>query len=201
MKINPNDFMQTEKVKKELTEGVKVFVALGARHGTFKTGTPFVEVGHVCIDVIDGEAKKEVGCTHYVRFPLIDNTVWLIGNYAYAIGYREEFDPTDLNDIQKVLMSGPVRVKLEDSDYGRQAKKYFAHKCDRDEDGFPTFSKEINDLILKAEGWCTRAFEKAVEREGGTFKTNPNHSLITKKKIDSFDDAPQDFGRNDEIPF
>lgn len=190
MKINPNDFAQNNAiVKKELSEGIKVFVPVGARHGTFSTGTPYLEIGHVCIES-DRNPDKEIGCTHYTRFPLIEKMLWNIGNYAYAIGYRKEFDPEDLNDVQQVLMTGPLKIKLEDSDYGLQAKKFYVHSVERDADGFPLFSEEIQSLIIKAEGWCSKAFAKAVEREGGSYST-------TKPKAAS----SNEFDPNGEVPF
>ena len=190
MKINPNDFSAnnaTQATRKELSEGIKVFVPLGARHGTFKTGTRYIEIGHVCIET-DKNPEQEVGCTHYVRFPLMDNMLWAIGNYAYAIGYRKEFDPEDINDVQNVLMTGPIKIKLEDSDYGLQAKKYFPHNVERDSDGNPVLPHDVIELIIKAEQWCMKAFEKAVQREGGSY-TKPR-----KKDNDGYDP-------NSEVPF
>ncbi len=171
MKINPNEFARSASlsVKKELSEGIKSFVAVGCRHGTFKTGTRFLEVGHVCIET-DKDPLKEVGCTHYIRFPLIESMLWALGNYAYAIGYRHEFDPESIEDFQKVMMSGPLKVKLVEDDYGLQAKKYFPCEIERDGDGFPIFPEEVGDLVIKAEQWIQKAFDKAREREGNTFK-------------------------------
>ena len=172
MKINPNEFASaaTSSIKKELSEGIKSFVPVGCRYGQFKTGTKYLEVGHVCIET-DKDPLKEVGATFYCRFPLTQNMLWALGNYAYAIGYRKEFDPESVEDFQKVMMSGPIKIKLEDSEYGLQAKKYFVCDVDRDQNNNPIFVSSTEDLIVKAEGWVQRAFEKADEREGTSFKS------------------------------
>ena len=100
MKINPNEFASaaTSSIKKELSEGIKSFVPVGCRYGQFKTGTKYLEVGHVCIET-DKDPLKEVGATFYCRFPLTQNMLWALGNYAYAIGYRKEFFKQDRSRV------------------------------------------------------------------------------------------------------
>ena len=87
--INPNDFLKENETKErvKLSDGVKSFVAVGARYGHFKSGTKFLEVGHVCIESDKGQ--KEIGLTYYCRFPLSQNALWRIGRYAASIGYKD----------------------------------------------------------------------------------------------------------------
>jgi hypothetical protein len=193
--INPNDFLN-EKAPKErvkLSDGVKTFIAVGARYGYFKSGTKFLEIGHVCIKSDKGD--KEVGLTYYCRFPLSQNSLWRMGQYAASIGYKEVFDPEQIDDIQKVLMIGPLQITLKEGDYGLEAKYFNKVHCKRDQEGFPVFDKVISDLIIKAEQWVNKAFDKARIREEGGGYSNTSSGATTSSS------ASEDSVLDDEIPF
>jgi hypothetical protein len=174
--INPNDFLKENEVKErvKLTDGVKTFVAVGARYGHYKSGTKFLEIGHVCIESDKGQ--QEVGLTYYCRFALSQNALWRIGRYAASIGYKQVFDPEQIDDIQKVLMSGPVQITLNEGEYGLEAKYFNKVRVERDKDGFPLFSQKVSDLIIKAEQWVNKGFEKARMREDNPYPTSASTS-------------------------
>ncbi len=194
-KINPLDYLKESDKKfetKKLSAGVKTFVPVGARFGSWQSGTKFLEIGHVCIESDKG--KEEQGCTYYCRFALSSNSLWRIGRYAASLGYKQVFDPENMDDIQKVLMSGPVKITLVEGDYGMEAKYFNKAPCERSSDGYPAFTKEIADLVIKAEQWVNKGFDKARQRENGNAI-----STSIKKSNSDFEDSPESFG--DEIPF
>ena len=187
--INPNDFLGDDKTKErvKLSTGTKTFVPVGARYGYFKSGTKFLEIGHVCIKSDKGSSEE--GLTYYCRFPLMQTTLWRVGRYAASLGYREVFDPEEMDDIQKVLMKGPISITLEENDYGLTAKYFNKVSQERCSDGFPIFRKDIAQLIIKAEGWVNKAFDKARQREEGNVSTKPKSVSVSTPDFD------------DEIPF
>jgi len=191
-KINPLEYLNENDKKfevKKITEGNKTFVPVGARFGSWQSGTRFLEVGHVCIESDKGDT--ELGCTYYCRFALSQNSLWRIGRYAASLGYKEVFDPESMDDIQKVLMSGPVKITLVEGDYGLEAKYFNKAPCERSSDGFPSFSNEIAQLVIKAEQWVNKGFDKARQRESGSSSqtSTPQHK---EKNSNDF---------SDEIPF
>ena len=94
-----------------------------------------------------------------------------------------------MDDIQKVLMSGPLQITLNEGEYGLEAKYFNKVRIDRDKDGYPSFSKEISDLIIKAEQWVNKAFEKARQRENNPYPSQTNNTVVSNSEID------------EEIPF
>ena len=113
--INPNNYDPNKAPSgggnRNAPPGEYTALAIGHDFRETRTGKQLVEIRFVVLkDHSDNNAR---GCTFDLTFWLTDRAMWRLENFAWATGYKEMFDPYMADHLEKVMVSGPVKMTLK----------------------------------------------------------------------------------------
>ena len=157
--FDPKKFATTSEKKevtydkpKKITAGKKVLVPVGAAF-KIKNDKQILEVCHVCIS--DLEKKGEEGSFYIDTFYYVEKALFKLANFVMSLGYNEPFDHESMDDIEKVILTGPFQGVFVDNTYNGKTycnlKFYNGFDIERTEEGEPCFSKKEMEIISNGE--------------------------------------------------
>ena len=141
--------------KRSISEGKKIFVPVGAAY-KMRNGKKILEIASVIIN--DLEKNGEEGLIYVDQLYLTPNALFRLSNFVIAIGWDQPFDYDSIDDITKVMLTGPFEGVMKSREYNGNSyinlTFYNSANCKRDKDGEPIFTQQEDKYITAGEqGW------------------------------------------------
>lgn len=158
--FDPNKYStETEKKQvsyadkpKKITAGKKILAPVGAAFKV-KNNKKVLEVCHVCIK--DLEKKGEEGVIYVDEFYYVEKAFFKLANFVLALGFRDLFDHENMDDIEKVLLTGPFQGVFTNNTYKKKVYTNLTYynpvEIERAEDGEPCFNEKELEIIRNGE--------------------------------------------------
>ena len=158
-KINPKDYGNNnnnggdrEEIR-EVGAGRKLLLGIGHYHREIN-GTPVVDIRFVCLEDLSG--GDDLGAIATETFWLGERGLWKIAALAMATGHEEAFDPENSEDIDSVLLAGPLEATISfsmkgDRKYLRMGYLDRPKKTDRNKSGDLLLTDEQDSAVRRAE--------------------------------------------------
>ena len=113
--INPNNYTpSTGGGRRDAPPGDYTAIAIGHDYRN-PQGKSLVEIRFIVLtdhDTPDDQTGNR-GATFDLTFWLTERAMWRMENFAWATEYSEPFDPMIGDHLERVLLAGPVRVRIK----------------------------------------------------------------------------------------
>lgn len=167
MQINPmsEEFAPTPQPNRTryVTEGRKVLAPIGFTRGKSSLkGTPYLELGFVCVKDLDGNGEEGAVTTR--KFWITPAAVAQFAKFIRALGCTTAFDTDVDDDLDRVLSTGYVQAFCKTETYTKRDGSEGASTSPAFFDTASGEQPEWEDEVRNVGDWWSEYVRRAQER-------------------------------------
>jgi hypothetical protein len=170
------EFAATENNNAQYTQyctaGKRVLAPVGfVRGASSMKGTPYIEVGFVCVEDLDD--KGEAGHVTTRKFWITESAVKQFGKFLVSLGFRAQIDTDVDEDVDRALSNGYTKAFLKTETYTKRDGSEGSSSSPAFFDPCPNEQPEWEDFIVKAQDWWEGYVSRQQSRSAGQAQSAP----------------------------